>query len=110
METPANPTTEVSEVASNVIDRQIKIRRSSGEEGCASLCDTCTASTVFRRENSIQKHVYCTRVANYVPSDIQECSGFTNMKEMALWQMQAMALEINPEALRKAGFTRRDEK
>lgn len=69
---------------------------SSAEKGLgSSLCNRCTASTIFRRDDQMGVTVFCQNMRRDVPANIVECSGFNGIRQMSLFDMQQIALPID---------------
>jgi hypothetical protein len=47
--------------------------------------------TFYRRRNQAEPAVYCHELGKYVPPDIAECSQFTGIAAMSLYEMQRLA-------------------
>lgn len=69
---------------------------SSAESGLsAGKCSTCANGTIYRRKGQMHAEVYCAITRQVMPSDIDECSGYSNPKEMSLYEMQQIALTVD---------------
>lgn len=69
---------------------------SSAEKGLqAGRCTTCANSTLFRRKGQMSVIVRCSLMEEEVPSDIDECSGYSDPKAMSLYEMRQIAFIVD---------------
>lgn len=61
----------------------------------AGRCSNCANATIYRRKGQMHVEVYCSVAKRAVPSDIEECSAYTNPKAMSLYEMQQIALQVD---------------
>jgi hypothetical protein len=69
---------------------------SAAEKGLnAGRCSTCANATIYRRKGQMNVEVYCSSLERVVPSDIEECSAYSDPKAMSLYEMQQIALQVD---------------
>jgi hypothetical protein len=61
-----------------------------------SLCGRCRNGHVYRRRGKLDVVAHCEAVDRVVPSDITECSRFRDAKSLSLYEMNEIALTIDP--------------
>jgi len=61
-----------------------------------TLCARCQWGHLYRRRHRLQFRVFCGYLEHYVPSDIVECSKFSDAKTLSLSDMVNIALPIDP--------------
>lgn len=59
------------------------------------LCARCSNGMVFRRAGQLRPVAFCRVSRCEVPTDLVECSAFEDPKELELWQMNEIALEVD---------------
>lgn len=78
--------------------------------GTESLCNRCRHGHRQKGFRECEELVFCTymwRAPRMVPFKVAECSHFSERDRMTLWEMEDMALIINPSpTLKPAGFFR----
>lgn len=59
------------------------------------LCARCSQGTVYRRAGHLEPVAFCGRTERPVPTDIAECTGFSDPRTPKLFEMQEIALPID---------------
>ena len=81
--------------------------------GTESLCVRCMNGHRQKGFRESEELLFCTYVweaPRIVPFKVAECTNFAGRDTLTMYQMQQMALLINPASNAKsAGFTRKDE-
>lgn len=81
--------------------------------GAESLCARCTYGHRLKGFRESEELLFCNyvwEVPRRLPFKVAECTGFAERNTLTMYQMQQMALLINPvSGAKSAGFTRNDE-
>ena len=81
--------------------------------GAESLCVRCMHGHRQKGFRESEELLFCTYVweaPRRVPFKVAECTSYSERNTLSMYQMQQMALLINPASgAKSAGFTRNDE-
>ncbi|HEY3929884.1 MAG TPA: hypothetical protein VGL89_16050 [Candidatus Koribacter sp.] len=81
--------------------------------GAESLCLRCMHGHRQKGFRESEELLFCTYIweaPRRVPFKVAECTSYSERNTLSMYQMQQMALLINPASTAKsAGFTRSDE-
>lgn len=63
------------------------------------ICKRCSRAHIFRAETQNDYTVYCTSLEKKMPDNIAECTAFTLLGSMSLFDMSQIAhvIELTPE-------------
>jgi len=72
-----------------------------------NLCENCVHSTVTRGHGSSQRLIYCSEVGERILWPVSSCTAHRDRSTMTLYEMEKMALFIEPNKDRTGFHARR---